>query len=95
MAREKHPNFALVTRARTSRHWDTTHGKDTNCVLVIQPNDIQFADLIKKAGVEVDDEHVRDLLDDAIVPLIAPGEPTKFSLDDEIAHDPYAKFKGD
>lgn len=91
MERERHPQYELVTRARTSRTWNKEAGENVDCVLVIQPQDLQFASLIEKAGI-VSSEHDRSLLDEP-----GPLAPVDFKLDDEIAiaNDPYAKFKGD
>jgi hypothetical protein len=92
MEREGHPQYALVTRARTARSWNQKKGLDVDCKLIIQPHDSQFSDILTKAGIAATD-HDRDLLDD--VDGDAPTAPLDFSLDDEIAvaHDPYAKFK--
>jgi len=84
MAREGHPDYTLVTRARTTRTWDRELGKDVNCVLVVQPNDIQFTDTIRKAGIEVDDINVDDVVD---APDILPDP-----IVDPILN-PYSKFK--
>ena len=85
MGREGHPNYQLVTRARTSRDWDTDplDGTQSNFRLLIQPNDSQFAKLIKDAGV-VATSNDRDLLNEALVDLPQMEAPTI---------DPYAKFK--
>ena len=84
MGREGHPNYQLVTRARTSRDWDTDlEGTQSNFRLLIQPNDSQFAKLIKEAGV-VATPNDRDLLNEALVAL----PPTEV-----VTVDPYAKFK--
>lgn len=92
MDRERHPQFELACRARTSRTWPDKADPDKDCVLVIQPQDDQFSDILTRAGIPVDD-HSRDLLDDK-----APSPPLggEFDLETEIAvaHDPYAKFKG-
>ena len=83
MFREHHPQYSLVTRARTSRTWDPTD-KDHNCVLIVQPNDSQFADIMKNAGI-VPSEHEKDILDDidTPTPLAPPPEP----------ENPYDKWK--
>lgn len=104
MGREKHPNYTLVQRARTSRMWDEPDGKRvakptkaaTNFRLIIQPNDHQFADLIKQAGVDVDEGAMRDVLEDK-----SPSTPSDPSLNTDAAPsepqtlemDPYASFK--
>jgi hypothetical protein len=85
MRRENHPQYTIVTRARTSRTWDRGR-PDSNCVLVIQPHDVQFDPLIKAAGVDTD-PHMQDLLDNIDVPT-APPEPTA-----PVPVDPYSKFK--
>lgn len=84
MQREKHPNYALVTRARTTRTWDADVGPNANCVLVVQPNDSQFADIITKAGIHVT-QNDADLLSDT----------SDAPLDPDTGPDPYAKFKGE
>jgi hypothetical protein len=62
MFREQHEQYQLVTKARTSRTWDKDGDKDKNCILVIAPNDSQFADIFRRAGIEVT-PHDRDILD--------------------------------
>jgi hypothetical protein len=62
MFRENHEQYQLVTKARTSRTWDKDGDKDTNCILVVQPNDSQFTDIFKRAGIEVT-SHDRNILD--------------------------------
>jgi hypothetical protein len=81
MQAEGHPQYPIVTRARTTR----SKG-DTDCVLTIQPHDNQFDAILDAAGITAD-EHHGDLLADIDAP--------PFSLEDEIASipDPYAKFK--
>jgi len=85
MRRENHPQYSVVTRARTSRTWDRGR-PDTNCVLVIQPHDVQFDPLFKAAGVDTD-PHMQDLLDNIDVPT-APTAPTAPAV-----VDPSSKFK--
>lgn len=89
MDRDNHPQYTLACKARTSRTWPDPEHPDKDCVLVIQPQDHQFSDLLTAAGVPPD-PHAQELLDDSGPALAGP-----FSLDDEIsvAHDPYAKFK--
>jgi hypothetical protein len=88
MERERHPQYALVTRARTSREWNKAAGQDVGCVLVISPHDDQFTSLIEKAGVKVE-PHYSDLLN-------IPESTLDFSIEKEIdLVDPYAKFKGE
>jgi hypothetical protein len=88
MGREGHPQYALVTRARTTRTWNAKVSKNTDCVLVIQPNDSQFNKVLKDAGIEAT-QNDQDLLDETITPSIDPNG------DDSITSpiDPYAKFK--
>ena len=89
MAREKHPQYNLVTRARTTRQWSPL-GKDLECVLVVQPNDAQFTDALRAAGVSVTSND-EDLLRHP-EPLPSPSlDPV---VDDEPTSDPYARFKG-
>ena len=88
MGREKHPQYGLVTRARTSRKWDEVKGgKDINCVLIVQPNDAQFSASIKKAGIDVT-SHEGSVLDDLVDDSMGPAT----TVPDD-ASDPYAKFK--
>lgn len=89
MRKEDHPACELVSRARASRVYgkklgpeyaDDPDGKRA-CHLVIQPNDLQFADVVKAAGVEIDPPKV-DVTEEgaaALAPFMAP--------------DPYADFK--
>jgi len=90
MGREKHPQYQLVTRARTSRTWDPEdHDKD--CVLVIQPNDAQYTDMMREAGITTDElQHGKDILDNLT------NTPSIINEDDlsPPERDPYAKFKG-
>jgi len=61
--------------------------------LVVQPNDIQFSDMIRKAGITVDEiKHAGDILDD----ITADPEPSPEAKEHEgdPVFDPYAKFKG-
>lgn len=82
MAREAHPQYGLVTRARTTRQWDASISKDANCVLVVQPNDAQFSGVLAAAGIKVSDVD-QDLLDS---PDLLPDVET-------VDSNPYAKFK--
>jgi hypothetical protein len=82
MYREGHEQYNLVTRARTARTWDPDD-KDKNCVLVVAPNDSQFAEIFKRAGIEVT-PHDRDLLDG----VEAPEAPQPDS-----PPNPYEKWK--
>jgi len=66
MYRERHQQYELVTKARTSRTWDKAD-KDKNCILVVAPNDSQFADIFRRAGVEVT-SHDRDILEGVDAP---------------------------
>jgi hypothetical protein len=92
MAREHHPNYTLVTRARTSRVWNAAEGEDSGCVLIIQPNDAQFTKIFKDAGVEAT-THDRDILED----IGEPPPPIIMEVPENLTPsvDPYAKFKGD
>jgi hypothetical protein len=85
MFRERHQAYAVVVRARTSRTWNKSD-KDKDCVLVVQPNDSQFADIFKRAGIEVT-QHERDILDD-LGAQNAPSEPIVPDIPD-----PYQKWK--
>lgn len=86
MRRENHPQYKLVTRARTARTW-TRGSPDSNCVLIVQPHDAQFDALFRAAGIETP-HHVKDLLDDV------SNAPTTSPADTPV-DDPYAKFKED
>ena len=90
MAREKHPQYNLVTRARTTRKWNTALGKDVDCVLVVQPNDAQFTDALRAAGVTVtpNDEDLLRHPEALSSPSLDPA------VEDEPLTDPYARFKG-
>lgn len=91
MQREAHPQFALATRARTSRSWNREKGKDAECVLTVRPNDSQFTDILDRAGIKTS-PHTRDLLTETPAPL-APRDPT-IQPDPESPHlDPYERFK--
>lgn len=105
MGKEKHPNYTLAQRARTSRQWDEPEGtprtgKPTksarNFRLVIEPNDVQFKSALEAAGVKIDNEAMRDVLDDTTTdiptdPSVEPAtEPTHVPTD---GVDPYANFK--
>lgn len=106
MGREKHPNYGLVQRARTSRMWDEPDGKRvakptksaSNFRLIIRPNDQQFASMIKAAGVVVDDAAMRDVLE--TTETSTPTDPsintsalsTEPSTPTE-GQDPYAEYK--
>lgn len=83
MFRERHPQYEIVTRARTSRTWKSGN-KDEDCVLVVAPNDSQFAKLIHDAGVAVT-QHDRDILDDVGVPDAVDTTPSH--------QNPYEKWK--
>lgn len=106
MARERHPQYALATRARTSCTWD--HEKfpgrfpknATNCVLVIAPNDSQFSDILAKAGI-TPSQGAKDVLEDLALPDVptdpsiqsATETPTTTNDDSTPTIDPYARFK--
>lgn len=105
MGREKHPQYSLVQRARTSRMWDEPEGTPrsktgtpsphaTNFRLIIQPNDIQFADAFKAAGIEVNEEAMRDVLEER--PDTTPPDPST-QAEQPSPHnpteDPYASYK--
>lgn len=87
MGRERHAQYTLVTRARTTRTWDSKKGKDANCILVVQPNDAQFASALKAAGITVT-VHDRNILDEVVDDAMGPAP----SEEPETV-DPYAKFK--
>lgn len=112
MGREKHPQYELVCKARTSRQWDTKEETYTdapgvvktrkvkyNFRLRIAPNDMQFRDILAKAGVKVEPRH-SDILESPTtsIPVTPPvegaTEETSVDLDyPPLPTDPYAKFK--
>jgi len=106
MGREKHPEYSLAQRARTSRMWDELEGTPRNTGhptraaknfrLIIQPNDVQFKELIEAAGVKVE-AHMTDLLDQP-AEKSTPKDPstspaTEPPTPDLTGKDPYAQFK--
>lgn len=100
MQRAKHPQYDLATRARTSCRWDFKRFPSTKhrqfpsdaeeCVLVISPNDSQFTDVLKAAGITVS-EASKNIMDEVDVPL-APRNPLVEPTPDAV-DDPYRKFK--
>lgn len=102
MGRENHPQYTLSCRARTSRTWDKDSdpkGERTS-VLVIQPNDSQFTDLLTAAGVTVTEVH-RDILEETSAPEGVPNDPSLEPGRDDTPEpatvfnplDPYSRFK--
>jgi hypothetical protein len=57
-------------------------------VLVVQPNDSQFTDILKNAGIEVT-QHSKDILED----LDAGPAPKKPPLAPIEPDDPYSKWR--
>lgn len=95
MGREKHPNYELVQRARTSRMWDTEEstGRKYNFRLIVEPNDSQFAAAISEAGVTVNRTEMQGVLEETPQPPRDPStEPSTSSNPEGL--DPYAAFKG-
>lgn len=109
MAREKHAQYPLATRARTTVTWNTEKhpsrkGKQfpmdaEDCVLIIRPNDSQFAEILEKAGIKPS-QGAADVLNDLPLPessidtsLLHAPEPDSETTDVPDL-DPYAKFKG-
>lgn len=89
MAREKHQMYEVVTRARTSQSWKIGgDNKPHDWALVVRPQDSQFADIIKKAGITVEPADAANLILDVPEP-VAPPEPTVLAA----TPDPYARFK--
>src|SRR5687768_1864831 len=80
MARERHPQYAIATRAKTALTWnkEAFPGKfpreATNCILTIAPHDSQFKDLLEKAGVTVTPA-ARDVLEEIEAPS-TPDDPS-------------------
>ncbi len=92
MARESHPQYPLAARARTSRTWDFAGGdKDKNCILVIQPNDYQFRDILSGIGI-TPQPHTEDLLTDPPPPP-TPVDPTVEPSTEPLSDNPYERFK--
>lgn len=92
MNREKHPQYELSTRARTARDWKIGEdGKAKDFALIIRPNDSQFADIIKAAGIEVTDE--RDLLEETAPPLTPKDPSTQPDPEPTNPRDIYGDFK--
>lgn len=95
MGREKHPQYELSTRARTSRMWDVDEfGKPHNFRLIVEPQDIRFRDAILAAGITTT---AIDSAEDVLADLPEPSTPidpsTEPALVDPSAPDPYASFK--
>jgi len=88
MYREKHSQYELVTRARTTRHW-APDNKDKDCVLIVQPNDSQFTEIFKQAGVEAT-PHDRDILDDIGAPVADVESPP---VEPDVPDDPYSRWR--
>jgi hypothetical protein len=86
MYRERHPQYDLVTRARTSRTWQKGDS-DKNCVLVVAPNDSQFSDIFRRAGI-VPTEHERDILEN-----IDSGQQAADTAPPTSDPNPYDKWK--
>lgn len=86
MGREKHPQYALVTRVHTSCTWDfekfpSTKAKQfpknaTDCKLVLYPKDSQFTDILNRAGITVDDIKDAGAVLDEIAPPDTPKDPS-------------------
>lgn len=108
MQRERHPNYALVTKVHTSCQWDfSKHPKGAKyprdavaCVLLMYPKDSQFSDILAKAGI-VPGEAAKDILETEALPdvpanpIVEPSRPPVDS-DDPTHHtpiDPYERFK--
>ena len=92
MARESHPQYPLAARARTSRTWDFEgNNKNKNCILVIQPNDYQFRDILAGIGI-APQPHTEDLLRDEPPPS-TPPDPTVEPSTEPLSDNPYERFK--
>lgn len=95
MADVQHPNYMVATRARVSLFWGESAYKidpkqfldfkeDYNghrgAVIVIQPHDMEFRDVLTKAGVEVTGDMAAPI---DLPTLPSPAEPgTKTTLED-------------
>lgn len=89
MSREGHSQYLLATRARTSRTWNREKGKDVDCVLIVQPNDSQFTDILAKAGIKPS-QNTHDILTETPPPP-TPNDP---SIEPTVTPtDPYERFK--
>lgn len=92
MRDEGHPDAQLVSRARAVKLWGTKLGKEYEddhqgnraCHVVIQPNDAQFNEALKEAGIEVETPQL---------PL-TPVETEALKSLEIPTLDPYADFKG-
>lgn len=110
MRKEGHPLAELVSRAKFKRVWGAKlyeHYKDEKykefledhkgarcCHIIVQPNDIEFGDILTEAGVEVPKPKIPD-------PAPLPSEPspalpgvTEIELNGPAFEDPYADYKG-
>jgi len=109
MNREKHPQYAIATRVHASCQWDfekhpsskqKQFPKDaTGCKLVLYPKDSQFGDILKAAGITLDN-NIGDLLTEEqaievpLDPSIESAKPEVSNPDDTIPPtDIYERFK--
>ena len=107
MAKEKHPQYAIATRARVSCTWDFEHFPSTKnqrfpphakgCVLIIRPQDSQFTSILAAAGIEVSKAATDVLRDDLLPstpsdPSLQPSEPPADDSTDAPSS-PYERFK--
>lgn len=95
MADAHHPNYMVATRARVSIFWGESaykidqrqflelkedHNGNRGAVIVIQPHDIEFRDVLTKAGVEVTGDMAAPI---DLPTMPAAAEPgTKTTLED-------------
>jgi len=102
MDREKHVNYALVTRARTSRQWDEEGGAASNFRLRVAPNDSVFDDMLKPLNLDIDgaldalfEEAPPDTPSDpnAPTPTKSPLVVPSATPEGEALVDPYTRFK--
>lgn len=96
MAREQHPQYVTVTRARTSQAWKINErdGQAFDFCLYVRPQDSQYLDALTKAGVKVDKADSDNLLNSALPP--APSnevEPTQPTIEAPSDPDIYNRFK--
>lgn len=106
MAKERHPQYAIATRARVTCEWNFKKHPSRKglqfppeaeeCVLVIRPQDSQFSEILAKAGITVSDG-ASTVLDELPLPDTPSDPSTQIAVetpsDDEPTTDPYERFK--
>jgi hypothetical protein len=90
MGRERHPQYAVVTRARTSQSWKIgANDQPHDWALIVRPQDSQFASILKKAGVEVEPGDAELLTE----PTKGPASTPSVEIPVVAPPDVYGKFK--